>query len=258
MLKQDKAVRYRSYADPFVRPALPRGGRGFLLLSLVLAFFIPPPPQSSDKKSSREDSQFEIYVAGKEIGKEKYSILSSNDSAGSSSALEFHDPGGKNQSVRIETQLNMDNRFLPRTYRLSSNVDGQKGAILGTFSQGQVIFEFKGNGVPRKNGLLVGDRYTVLDTNVFHHFVFIARLFDFDKKDKPQSFEVVVPQELENGILKIINAGKETIQTHGKKRQVYHLRADSGMLRIDLWVDEHRILHKIALPSKGIEVIRSP
>jgi len=57
-------------------------------------------------------------------------------------------------------------------------------------------------GIPRRSGLLLGDKFLVLDTNVFHHFVFIARLFDFNSKDKSQSMQVVIPQEMDKGILK--------------------------------------------------------
>ena len=112
-------------------------------------------------------------------------------------------------------------------------------------------------GSPRKTGLLVGDRYIVLDTNVFHHFVFIARLFDFNSKEKSQSMEVVIPQELENGLLKISEIAVEKLSIRGKKRELHHLRADSGQVQIDLWVDDQHILYKIALPVKGIEVVRN-
>jgi hypothetical protein len=47
------------------------------------------------------------------------------------------------------------------------------------------------------------------------------------------------------------------IPIRGRKMTLHHLNADSGMLLIDLWVDDQRILYKIALPAKKIEVIRN-
>ncbi len=222
-----------------------------LLISLL-------PVQGFDKKLSREEASFDIFIAGKVIGKERYSILSSDESASSSSILDFKNPDNKNQEVQIETQLEMDSHFLPRSYQLKSNVGGQSGTIVGVFSQRQAMFEYKGSGTPRKGGLLVGDQYIILDTNIFHHFIFLARLFKFGSDETPQSFEVVVPLEQDSGVLKISEIGKETISVDGEKIRAHHLKADSGLLLIDLWVDDNRILHKIAIPSKGIEVIRNP
>jgi hypothetical protein len=227
----------------------------YLILVMALTLFLSS-GRSAERKSALEEGQFNIYVAGKEIGQEKFTIQNFTDSVRSNSTLSFRDPGNTHRSVRIETQLNMDDHYLPRTYQLRSDVNGQKGAITGKFVPGQAEFEYQGSGNPRKSGLLVGDHYIILDTNVFHHFIFIARLFDFSA-EKSQSLEVVIPQELDYGILKMSQIGVEKILIRGKKRTLHHLRADSGALVIDLWIDDQRILYKIALPSKGIEVIRN-
>jgi hypothetical protein len=62
---------------------------------------------------------------------------------------------------------------------------------------------------------------------------------------------------LSNGILKVNEVGIEETSLRDKKRKLHHLKIDSGALLIDLWVDDRNTLHKIELPSKGIEVIRS-
>jgi hypothetical protein len=225
-------------------------------MSAAWLIFLLPPVATAEKKTAREDGRFLIYVAGKEIGKEQFSILGSADSASSSSVLELRDPAS-NKNVQIETQLTMSSRYLPQTYKINSNVGGQKGAVLGAFSPGQAMFEYQGEGSSRKNGILVGNQFTVLDTNIFHHFTFIARLLNLDGKDKVQAFEVVVPQELETGFLKITQAGREKVDLRGKNKELYHLKADSGFLVIHFWIDDQRVLYKIALPDKGIEVIRN-
>jgi hypothetical protein len=223
----------------------------------LLAGCLASVARSDDQKSSREEARFDIYVAGKEIGREKFAVLVSADSASSSSILNFRDPGKKNQKVHIETQLEMDQGFLPRAYNLKLDVDGQKGAMDGKFVPGQAMFEYVGTGSPQKRGLLVGDRYTLLDSNVFHHFIFVARLFDLSSRKDSQSFEVVVPQEMDHGTLRIRELSMEKIEAQGKKRDLHRLRADSGQLQIDLWIDDHNILYKIAIPNKKIEVIRN-
>jgi len=238
-----------------------RSRREAALLFLVrIALLIPmlslPLAQGAEAAPQREESQFGIYVAGKEIGYEKFSILSSADPIESKSVVSFQDPGGKHKKVKMETQLSMDRHFMPRAYQLRTDVEGQKGMIAGTFAPGEATFEYKGSGNPLKRGLLVGDRYVILDTNVFHHFIFIARLFNLGS-GSAQSIEAVIPQELQGGKLKVSEVGLERMSIHGKKMDLHHLKADSGVLFIDLWIDDRQIVYKIALPAKKIEVIRN-
>lgn len=219
------------------------------LLSLPLALKAEEAPQ-------REESKFDISVDGKGIGSESFSILSSADAVESKSIVSFRDPGKTSKKVKMETQLSMDSRFLPRGYQLRTDVEGQKGAITGTFTPGEAIFDYKGIGNPMRRGLPVGDRYILLDTNVFHHFIFVARLYDL-RKGGTQAVEVVIPQELDGGKLKVSDVGLERLSIRGEKMDLHHLSVDSGMLLLDLWIDDQKILYKISLPAKKIDVIRN-
>jgi hypothetical protein len=223
---------------------------------LLVPMLSPPFALCAEQSPQREESQFDIYVDGKEIGYEKFSILGTADAVESKSVVSFRDPGKTRKKVLMETQLSMDSHFMPRAYQIRTDVEGKKGTITGSFTPGEATFEYKGSGNPLKRGLLVGRRYVILDTNVFHHFIFVARLFDM-RAGGTQSIEVVIPQELDGGKLKVSEIGLEMVPIRGKKMTLHHLNADSGMLRIDLWIDDQRILYKIALPAKKIEVIRN-
>ena len=208
-------------------------------------------------ENKSEEGQFSIYMAGKEIGREKFSIKASGDTLSSSSTLTFREPGQRRRNIKIETELIMNSRFVPLMYQLRTDVDGKQGAVKGVFGSGQASFEYISGADARKTGLIVGDGCLMLDTNVFHHFIFVARLFDFDRKDELQSMEVVVPQEAANGLLKISDAGHETVSVLGKKRQLHHLKVNTGAAQVDLWVDDQHVLYKIALPANRLEVVRS-
>jgi hypothetical protein len=256
MLKSAKCRSLLNQANPNGSRSNLRIPAFFFLLLLLLLPFLRPLTFGQSKRTAREDGQFDILVGGKEIGHEKFSITSSVDSVSSNSTVDFHDPGNRHQSIRMESHLDMDGQYLPRAYRLETNVDGQKGTITGAFLPNEATFEYQGSGNPRKRGLPVGDRFIVLDTNIFHHFAFVARLFDFSA-GKSQSIEAVIPQELDGGMLKVSDTGVEVISVKGKKLNLHHLKIDSGILQIDLWVDDLRVLYKIALPLKQIEVIRN-
>ena len=220
----------------------------FLCASSVIA--------AESRAAANEESRFRIFVNGAEVGQEQFSITHSGGDLKSNSTLEFKTTGLRRQHVRIETQLVADENFLPKSYHVRTDVDGNKTAISATFVPGQAAFEFLANGIPRKSGIIVGDRFLVLDTNVFHHFNFIAQQFDLNQMDKTQSFEVVIPQELNVGILKVRWAGSETVSINGKSRNLNRLIADTGAVQIHLWIDEKKILYKIAFPAKRIEAVR--
>jgi hypothetical protein len=212
---------------------------------------------SADKKIvNDEKGRFGIYVDGKEIGEERYSIQGSSDSFQSESEVAFKNSGAKSQEVKIETQLTMDENYMPQSYRVKSSVGGRNKEIEATFVPGQATFKYPANGILHQSGLLLDDYYVLLDANVFHHFIFVGRLIEFDNSDSIQSLDVVIPQELDNGVLEIRDAGLDKIALHGKKKELHHLKVETGKQKFDLWVDDSRLLHKIAFPMKNIEVIR--
>jgi hypothetical protein len=226
-----------------------------LAFAWLLFGFQAPIIHAKEEKLRPEEAQLKIFMDGKEIGKEDFSISVSGDSINSRSVVEFRTLGGKRQKVQLESQLSTDSFYQPRSYQLRTNVSGQKGTINGAFGKSEATFTYRGSGNPRQRGLLVGDNYTVLDTNIFHHFIFIARLFDLSS-GKEQSIEVVIPQELDGGFLKIRKAGIDRQKIGGRNMDLHHLRADSGLLQIDLWMDDQHTLYKIAVPARRIEVFR--
>jgi len=229
-----------------------------LQLVVTAALLICVSARASQKqKEYRERGEFKIYASDKEIGSEKYAILSSGDTVTSNSTLDFRNPGDSHQKIQLETRLEMNARFVPRNYLLKSDVEGKKGEIRGEFSSNQAMFSFvAADGSPRKSGMLVGNEFTVLDTNIFHHFIFLSRRFNYDSKDKSQRFEVIVPQEEDSGFVTISQVGRETLNVRGKKLETRHLRVDSGALQIHLWIDTQNFLDKISVPDRGIDVIR--
>jgi hypothetical protein len=225
-----------------------------LLISfLAVPAFLP----AGENSGSREQSQFNIYVGGKESGKEKFTILTSAESVRSSSVMEFQELVKNGRKMRIETEMTMNAQFTPQAYQLKTDTNGSKATMVGSFTPGQAMFEIQVSGNSKKSGLLVADRYSILDSNTFHHFIFIVRSFDFAAGKKAQAFNVIVPQEMEIGVLRVSDLGIAQTSLRGKEKDLRHLSADSGRVLIDLWVDNQKILQKISIPSKGVEAIRA-
>ncbi len=207
-------------------------------------------------KPSVEQGEFSILLEDREIGSERYMIQSGEDSCVSTSVLDFRNPSESRQKVHFETRLEMDGNYIPRAYLFKSDVDGNKGTMAGSFSPNQAMFQYSSGGKPQKRGLLVGDRYTILDSNIYHHFIFLTRLFGRSGGEKTQKFEVVIPQEMESGDLKVMYLRRDSLEVNGKKREVRLLQVDSGALQIQLWVDRDGLLQKISVPARALEVVR--
>jgi hypothetical protein len=212
--------------------------------------------QTAAKDAVQEQGEFKILVDGKEIGTERYVLAVAGESASSTSILDVKNPANAGKKEHMESKLDMDGQFRPLNYRLTKDVDGKKLSIVGFFSPNQAMFEYSSGTVPIKKGLLVGNDYTILDTNLFHHFVFLVRLFKFDSKEKIQRFEVVIPQAIDSGILKVSEMDRETLVVKGKKTETRRLQIDSGALLIHLWIDKQRVLQRISVPGSSIEVLR--
>ncbi len=233
--------------------------RSFILLLLgasACALLRVQASAAAEVKTGPEEGEFRIFIDGKEIGSEKFTITSSENSATSTSVLHFRNPTDRHEKIQLETKLDMNGQYVPLHYELKSDVDGEKGTIVGTFAPNQAMFEYLGGPVTRRSGVVVGEKFTLLDTNIFHHFIFLTRLFDYESKQKEQRFEVAIPQEPDSGFLNISMLSQENITVRGKKTEAYHMRADSGTLVMDLWVDAQHVLQKIAVKSKSIEVVR--
>jgi len=211
----------------------------------------------AEDTKSREEGVYKIYSGGGEIGSEKYAIWTADGSAGSSSVLDFRNPANTRQKMHVETKLEMDARYVPTSYKLTSEIDGRKEAIRGSFEPQEAMFEYSSGTAQGKRGVLVGKEYTILDTNIFHHFIFLVRLYSASGRAQ-QQFEVVIPQESDSGILKLKEIDKEVLTVGNKKVHTNHLQADTGSLSIQLWADDSGILYKISVPDKGIEVSRKP
>ena len=225
------------------------------LACLAAAALLLPSGVAVEKKAVRLEGKYHITSSGQEIGVETYVLEISADGVRSTSQLDLRNPGAGPKKVSLGTRLETDARYVPRDYQLESEVDGEKGTIRGSFAPNQVIFEYSVKGVSFRNGLLLGGQYTILDTNVFHHFIFLARLFKYNEGKTPQKFEVLIPQEKDTGTVSVTELNKETMLIKGKKAGVTHLLLDSGSLQIHLWIDGDRIPRKISVPGKGIEVL---
>ena len=95
----------------------------------------------------------------------------------------------------------------------------------------------------------------VLDDNVFHQYIILAKRYDF-AKGGVQEFSAFVPQQFIAGGVSISDKGMEAVQVLNQQLKLQHLLVDTGELQISLWLDDRHNLRKLAVPKSGVEVVR--
>ena len=91
----------------------------------------------------------------------------------------------------------------------------------------------------------------VLDNNLYHQYAVLARLYNWSKRG-PQTFSVLIPQELMPGTVTAESTGSATLD--GKSYE--GLRVTTSDLEVDLYLDSAHRLMRLEVPAAKVSVIR--
>jgi hypothetical protein len=91
----------------------------------------------------------------------------------------------------------------------------------------------------------------VLDNNLYHQYAVLARLYDWSKRG-PQTFPVLIPQELMPGSITAESTGSASIDGATYEG----LRVNTTDLEIDLYLDSTHRLIRLEVPSAKVSVVR--
>ncbi len=96
----------------------------------------------------------------------------------------------------------------------------------------------------------------ILDDNVFHHYLILAKRYNFSEGGI-QKFLGFVPQQFIAGGISISDQGIEDIEINNENHDLQHLLVNVGDLEVNLWIDLNHRLKKLSIPKEEIEVIRN-
>jgi hypothetical protein len=91
----------------------------------------------------------------------------------------------------------------------------------------------------------------VLDNNLYHQYGVLARLYNWSKGG-PQTFPVLIPQELMPGTITAESTGSATIE--GKSYEGF--RVNTADLEVDLYLDSTHRLMRLEVPAAKVSVVR--
>jgi len=91
----------------------------------------------------------------------------------------------------------------------------------------------------------------VLDNNLYHQYAVLARVYDWSKRG-PQTFPVLIPQELMPGTITAESTGSATLD--GKSYEGF--RVSTTDLEVDLFLDSNHRMMRLEVPAAKVSVVR--
>jgi hypothetical protein len=196
-----------------------------------------------------EKGSFRVLVNGQQMGKEEFEITPSGGDwiAHGSSEIQT----GEGGVTRISGTLELRPDGAPVRYEWSTQ-GAKKASASISFSNltASIDLHLEGAKPYTQQFTFNTSPIVVLDNNLYHQYVVLARLYDREKKGA-QTFSVLVPQELTPGSVTVESLGSQDVG--GKKLEELTVKTED--LEVDLYLDGDRLV-RIVAPSTGAEILR--
>ncbi|MBI1941360.1 MAG: hypothetical protein HYS33_07635 [Acidobacteria bacterium] len=212
----------------------------------------PSPPAAGAK----DEGTFIIYLGGRQIGTEKFSIRTARNKVIAEAQIEMRvERDGKSYQFKTSPKLVLNANLEPETY--AWNQKGSESSRLEVdfrASPARVRYHTVGGDADLRDFELPRG-VIVLDDNVVHHYQLVVERFQL-AAGKNQSFPAFIPQEALPGVLNVDDLGIEKIESEGGARDLQHLVVSTELARIDLWVDKDHRLQHVSIPGATLEAVR--
>jgi len=199
---------------------------------------------------------FEISVAGKEIGVERFQILPSGNKIVAKAEIEFHtQTAGKTLALHSFPQLILDSQLRPLSYAWVQKGD-QNSELRIDFTTAPVKAHYHTvNDKDDHREFLLSKDVVVLDDNVLSQYEILVDRYDKTSRG-PQIFRAFIPQEALPGQVSVVETGNEQVKIGGESESLRHLVVTADLAHIDLWADQQGRLWRVSVPAMQFNAIR--
>jgi hypothetical protein len=222
---------------------------GVVSLSVLAAGGRMPPQKSTPLSVLVADKgKLRILVNGQEMGKEDFEISRNGSNWTAKGTSEIQSPQG---ATHLTGTLDLRPDGTPLKYEWS--MQGAKKAsatIAFTGPTASIELHLDGAKPFTQQFTFTSPKIAVLDNNLYYQYAILARLYDWTAP-APQTFSVLVPQEMTPGNITVASLGKHDV--NGK--QLDELQVKTEDIELDLYLDNGRLL-RIAVPSSKAEIVR--
>ena len=226
------------------------------ILTCGLATLAQETPGNPRRANVDDEGVFEIFLAGRAIGTEKFKIHSSPGKVEAQAEISLHiQQNGKTVGIQSFPDLVLDTQLRPLTYAWN-----QKGP-----QSSRLEVDFRGRLARVRYKTVSGDEdnrafglppdVAILDDNVVHHYQLIIDRYQ-EMGGGKQTFHVFVPQEALPGLITVQDLGNAPITTDGNTANPRHLLITTDLAHIDLWIDNQQHIQRVSVPTVQLEAIR--
>jgi hypothetical protein len=199
---------------------------------------------------TQDKGKFTIKLDGQTVGHEDFEIAPAGGgwlAKGSAEIKPTQSPASK-----VTGSLTLQPDGAPISYRWTSQADKTNSANI-LFDDGIAKMTLQMQGAhPFDQTFTFGTPLVaVLDNNLYHQYGVLARLYDWSKRG-PQTFPVLIPQELMPGSITAESTGSASLD--GKSYEGF--RVNTSDLEVDLYLDSNHRLMRLEVPSAKVSVIR--
>ena len=230
----------------------------WLVLSLVslvgwTAWLPGASAQDSASTPAPDIGVFEILSDRKRLGTEKFEIRPNGSGWVATGELQLQGPDGK--KVSETSSLNLASTLMP-TYYERVQKSPLNAKLVAQFGPSETILEMTSTGEPYQQIFyLPKNDLAVMDTNFFHHFSLLLRLYD-RTKGMAQAFNVFIPQEALPGTMNLQYLSRESVPVGNTTKELDHFQAVTDELEIEIWATPEGAVQRISIPRANLEVVR--
>jgi hypothetical protein len=208
------------------------------------------PAASGASLFAQDKGKLTIKLDGQNVGHEEFEITPSGGGWLAKGNADIKPSNGPASKVSGSLALQPDGA--PISYEWTSQAEKTNSAHL-LFTNGLAKMTLQMQGAHPFDQTFTFDTplIAVLDNNLYHQYAVLARLYDWSKRG-PQTFPVLIPQELMPGSITTESTGSATIE--GKSYEGF--RVNTTDLEVDLYLDSTHRLMRLEVPSAKVSVVR--
>jgi hypothetical protein len=191
-----------------------------------------------------------VQLDGQTVGHEDFEISSTASGWTAKGTTELKAP--QSAAAKVSGTLTLQPDGSPISYDWTSQAEKTNGAHV-LFSNGiaKITLQIQGARPYEQDLTFNAPLIAVLDNNLYHQYAILARLYDWSKRG-PQTFPVLIPQDLTPGTINVEATGPATIA--GKSYE--GLRVTTSDIEVLLYLDSSHRLMRLEVPTAKVTVIR--
>jgi hypothetical protein len=228
-----------------------------LSVALILAFAVAGVADQKKNASApgssvftQDNGKLTIKLDGQTVGHEEFEITPSGAGWLAKGNAEIKPANGS--SSKISGSLTLQPDGAPISYEWTSQAEKTNSArFLFTNGLAKMTLQMQGAHPFDQTFTFDTPLIAVLDNNLYHQYAVLARLYNWSKRG-PQTFSVLIPQELMPGTVTAEATGSATLD--GKSYEGF--RVTTSDLEVDLYLDSAHRLMRLEVPAAKVSVIR--